>query len=486
MARTIRDHNQTPLYDALRKHMDNRVIPFDVPGHKKGFGNPELQKLMPKEVLEADVNSMKPLDFLGNPVSVIKDAEDLMADAYCADEAFFIVNGTTQAVQAMVMSAVKPGETIILPRNVHKSAINALILCGAKPHYMYPHFEADYGMSIGVSLTEVQSAIATAPEAKAILLINPTYYGVVSELKEIIVYAKAKGLKVIVDEAHGAHFPFHEALPSAAMQLGADMAAVSIHKTGGSLTQSSALMLNTEVIQRSHVKTILNLTQTTSASYLLMTSLDLTRKFLMTDGHDNLTEVLSLVRKARVQINAIDGLLAYSQEDFNSEGCFGFDETKLGVNVTGIGLTGIFVYDILRDEYNIQVEMGDTHNILAIFSVGDTEKRVNQLVSALSAITNKYGKAPLHLPFRSFNATEVKCSPREAFYGEKETVAITEASGRISGEFVMIYPPGIPILAPGEVITDEIMTYIQLLKHEQGALSGLADTQVETINVLKE
>jgi arginine/lysine/ornithine decarboxylase len=270
------------------------------------------------------------------------------------------------------------------------------------------------------------------------------------------------------------------------MALGADMSAVSIHKTGGSLTQSSALLLNTRVIQRDYVKTIINLTQSTSASYLLMTSLDLTRKFLMTKGQENLESVLELARGARDKINKIEGLIAFSKDDFNPKGCYGFDETKLGVNVTGIGLTGIHVYDLLRDEYNIQVEMGDSHNILAIFSVGDTEKRVNQLVSALSAIAQKYKKEPLELKFNSFNATSVAYSPREAFYKPKESVKLSDAVGRVSGEFVMIYPPGIPILAPGELITQEIYEYIELLKREKGSISGMKDNKVEYLDCMKE
>lgn len=480
------NHDKTPLYDALKKHMDDRVIPFDVPGHKQGRGNDELLKLFPRSVLEADVNSMKSLDFLCNPVSVIKEAEDLMADAYGSDEAFFVVGGTTQGVQAMVMSVVSDGDTIIMPRNVHKSAINALILCGGKPHYMYPYIEEDYGMTTGVSLKDVKTAIEEAPHAKAVFLINPTYYGVISDLEAIINYAHSKNKIVIVDEAHGAHLPFHKDVPDSAMSLGADMAAVSTHKTGGSLTQSSVLLLNTERVNRNHVKTILNLTQTTSASYLLMTSLDLTRKFLVTEGEEKLSDVLRLARKARNAINDIEGLTAFSKDNFNIKGCYGFDETKLGINVTGLGLTGLFVYDVLKEDYNIQIEMGDAHNILAILSVGDTEKRVNQLIAALNAISNKYKKMPLHLPFKRFNATSVMKTPREAFYSEKEQLLLEESMNRISGEFVMIYPPGIPIVAPGEVITREMIDYIELLKSENGTMSGLEDTEANYIYCLKE
>jgi len=488
MAKTMLkyDHDKTPLFDALNKHIDDRVIPFDVPGHKQGNGNPELLKLFPKSVLEADVNSMKSLDFLCNPVSVIKEAEDMMAEAYGAEEAFFIVNGTTQAVQSMIMSAVSENDTVIMPRNVHKSAINALILCGAKPHYMYPYIEEAFGMTSGVSLEEVKIAIEEAPHAKSVFIINPTYYGVVSDLKAIIDYVHSKNMTVIVDEAHGAHFPFHDSLPKSAMCLGADMAAVSLHKTGGSLTQSSVLLLNTDRIKRNHVKTVINLTQSTSASYLLMTSLDLTRKFLMQEGQKKLEEVLALSKKARDKINAIDGLIAFDFEDFDKRGCYGFDETKLGVNVTGIGLTGLHVYDILRDDYNIQVEMGDSHNILAILSVGDTEKRLNQLIAALNAISTRYKKEPLNLTFKSFHSTEVKHSPRQAFYSEMERLSLEESINRISGEFIMIYPPGIPIIAPGEVITEELYKYIELLKAENGTMSGLDDTEANYIYCIKE
>jgi len=480
------DHTRLPLYNALQDHIDSRVIPFDVPGHKRGRGNQYLTEFLGKSVMAADVNSMKPLDFICNPISVIKEAEDLMADAYGADEAFFIVNGTSQAVQSMVMSAVSEGDTIIMPRNVHKSVINALILSGAIPHYVYPHIEEDYGMVTGMSLEDVKKAIDQAPHAKAIFVINPTYYGVVSDLESIIKLAHEHDMHVIVDEAHGAHFPFHDAFPYSAIALGADMVASSLHKTGGSLTQSSVLLLNNGRIKRNHVKTIINLTQTTSASYILMTSLDLTRKYLVDEGEKVFDKVVSLAKNARDKINQIDGLTAFDIDSFSKKACYGFDTAKLGINVTGIGLTGLNVYEILRDDYNIQIEMGDAHNILAILSIGDSDKEVNQLVSALFAISNNYRKEPLKLEFKHFSATDVKLSPRQAFYSEMERLDLKDSVGRISGEFVMIYPPGIPILAPGEFITSEIVAYIELLKKENGTLSGLEDTNGDYIYCIKE
>jgi arginine decarboxylase len=227
---------------------------------------------------------MKELDILNNPTGVIREAHQLIADAYFADEAFFLVNGTTSGIQTMVMSSCNPGDKIILPRNVHKSVINALILSGATPVYIDPEVDETLGISLGISLEKIKEAVTKDSDIKVVFIINPTYYGAVSDLKEIIKFCHKKNIVVLVDEARGVHFPFHKTFPKNAMTLGADMSAVSIHKTGGSLTQSSVLFLNHGRIKQERVKNMLNLTQTTSASYLLMTSLDVARKTLVTQG----------------------------------------------------------------------------------------------------------------------------------------------------------------------------------------------------------
>ena len=228
-----------PLYEALKQHDSKRIAHFDVPGHKGGRGNKELKHFLGETCLRLDVNSMKPLDNLCHPVSVIRDAQELAAEAFGADEAFFIVNGTTAAVQAMVMSACKAGDKIIMPRNVHRSAINALVVCGALPIYINPGINKELGIPLGMSVKDVEEAIMNNQEAKAILVNNPTYYGICSDLRQIVALAHANNMLVLVDEAHGTHFYFGEDMPVSAMAAGADMAAVSMHKTGGSLTQSS-------------------------------------------------------------------------------------------------------------------------------------------------------------------------------------------------------------------------------------------------------
>ncbi|RKD31331.1 aminotransferase class I/II-fold pyridoxal phosphate-dependent enzyme [Thermohalobacter berrensis] len=481
----IINHNRTPLFDALKDYYERNVISFDVPGHKKNReGLKEFADFVGEKVLKVDANSMKPLDNLGNPISVIKEAQDLAADAFGADHCFFMVNGTTAAVQAMIMSVCQPGDKIILPRNAHKSAINGLILSGAKPIYIQPEINDRLGIAMGVSLEKIEKAIARNSDAKAVFLINPTYYGATSDLKRIISLAHKHGMAVLVDEAHGAHFSFHKELPPSAMELGADMSAVSIHKTGGSLTQSSMLLLKEGLIDKRTVRTILNLNQTTSASYLLMTSLDVARKMLAVDGEEVLTKALKLSREAREEINNIEGYYAFGKELIGTPGIFDFDETKLGINVTGLGITGLKAYDILRDEYNIQVELGDVFNILAIVSVGDTEKSLQKLVQALKDMSQKYRGKIIKYESIALENPEVIISPRDAFYSRKKLVKLEDAEGEISGESIMIYPPGIPIVTLGERITKDIIEYIKLLKSQHSVFNGTEDPYVNYVKVL--
>ena len=288
------DQSRAPLYEAMREHRLNRVVPFDVPGHKGGRGNRTLTEFLGENCLKNDVNSMKPLDNLCHPVSVIKQAQELAADAFGAENSVFIVNGATGAVQAMIMSLCKAGDKIILPRNVHRSAINALVVCGAIPVYVNPGVNGRLGIPLGMTPEEVERAVVANPEAKAVLVNNPTYYGICSDLKKIVEIAHRHGLKVLCDEAHGTHFYFGEGLPISGMAAGADMSAVSVHKTGGSLTQSALLLLG-KGINPDYVRQIINLTQTTSASYLLMASLDLARQNLAINVREFYAKTLEIV-----------------------------------------------------------------------------------------------------------------------------------------------------------------------------------------------
>lgn len=481
---TTLSQSMAPVYEALVKYKANRVVSFDVPGHKQGRGNPELTEFLGKQCLSVDVNSMKPLDNLCHPVSVISQAEQLAAMAFGAYAAFFMVNGTTSAVQAMIMSTCKEGDKIILPRNVHRSAINALVVCGAIPVYVNPGVDKRLGIPLGMTLSDLEETILKNPDAKAVLVNNPTYYGICSNIQAIIELAHANHMLVLADEAHGTHFYFGEDMPKAAMLYGADMAAVSMHKTGGSLTQSSFLLIGPHM-SPGYVRQIINLTQTTSASYLLISSLDLSRRNLALHGKEIFKKVIGLAEYARAEINQIGGFDAFSTELVNNDSIYDFDRTKLSIYTREIGLAGIEVYDILRDQYNIQIEFGDLGNILAIISVGDRALEIERLVSALSEIKRLYSKDKAGMFDHEYISPEVVIPPKEAFYSDKKSIPIGQSDHAICGEFVMAYPPGIPILAPGERITREILDYIEYAKEKGCFLTGTQDMKVEFINVVE-
>lgn len=480
----ILSQERAPIYEALEEFRKMRVVPFDVPGHKRGRGNPELAALLGELCVGMDVNSMKPLDNLCHPVSVIREAETLAAQAFGAAHAFLMVGGTTSAVQAMVLSVAKRGDKIILPRNVHRSVMCAMVLCGAVPVYVNPECNEALGIPLGMRVSQVERAIRENPDAKAVFVNNPTYYGICSDLSTIVKTAHKYGMYCLVDEAHGTHFYFGEHMPVSAMAAGADMAAVSMHKSGGSLTQSSVLLTG-KTMPEGYVRQIINLTQTTSASYLLLSSLDISRRNLALRGREAFAGVSQMAEYAREEINRIGDYYAFSREICNGDSVFDFDVTKLSVNTLDIGLAGIEVYDLLRDEYDIQIEFGDLGNILAYISIGDRAREIERLVSALSEVRRRFARDKVSLMRQEYIEPLVAVSPQEAFYADKVSLKLEESEGWICSEFVMCYPPGIPILAPGERITRPIIDYILYAKEKGCSMTGPEDARIERLNVIQ-
>ncbi|MEG2813217.1 MAG: aminotransferase class V-fold PLP-dependent enzyme, partial [Oscillospiraceae bacterium] len=360
----------------------------------------------------------------------------------------------------------------------------ALVVCGAIPVYINPGTNKKLGIPLGMSVSDVKNAIKNNPDAKAILVNNPTYYGICSNLKEIVELAHKNNMLVLVDEAHGTHFYFGENMPISAMAAGADMSAVSMHKTGGSLTQSSILLANNS-INPSYVSQILNLTQTTSASYLLLSSLDIARKNLALNGVEIFRKTVELAEYARGEINKIGGYYAFSKELIDGDSVFDFDLTKLSIFTRDIGLAGIEVYDLLRDEYDIQIEFGDIANILAIISAGDRAQEIERLISSLSEIKRRYSKDKAGMFDHEYINPQVIIPPQKAFYGKKKSLEFSKSANQISGEFIMCYPPGIPILAPGELITKEALDYISYAKEKGCLLTGTQDMSLTKINVVE-
>ena len=478
------DQSRAPIHEALEKFRKKRVVPFDVPGHKRGRGNKELKDFLGETCVGIDVNSMKPLDNLCHPVSVIKEAEQLAAEAFGAAHAFLMVGGTTSAVQSMLLAVCKRGDKIILPRNVHRSVINAMVLCGAVPVYVNPDVDQKLGIALGMKVSQVEEAIKENPDAVAIFVNNPTYYGICSDIRSIVKLAHDNDMYVLADEAHGTHFYFGENLPIDAISAGADMAAVSMHKSGGSLTQSSILLIGKEM-HEGYVRQIINLTQTTSASYLLLASLDISRRNLALRGKEIFAQVMDLAEYARKEISNIGGYYAYSSDMINQDSIYDFDKTKLSIYTLDIGLAGIEVYDKLRDEYDIQIEFGDMGNILAYLSIGDRRQDIERLASSLAEIKRLNSRGKEGLMPHEYISPELAVSPQAAFYADKEQLDLHETSGRICSEFLMCYPPGIPILAPGEMITDRILDYIIYAKEKGCSITGPEDPDINKLNVLK-
>ncbi|PLS06402.1 aminotransferase class I/II-fold pyridoxal phosphate-dependent enzyme [Neobacillus cucumis] len=481
---------QTPLFSGLVEHAKKNPVQFHIPGHKKGAGmDTEFRQFIGDNALSIDLINIGPLDDLHSPKGMIKKAQDLAAEAFGADRTFFSVQGTSGAIIAMIMAVCGPGDKIIVPRNVHKSIMSAIVFSGAIPVFIHPEIDKDLGISHGITTDSVEKALKQHPDAKAILVINPTYFGISADLKKIVEIAHSYHIPVLVDEAHGVHIHFHDQLPLSAMQAGADMAATSVHKLGGSMTQSSILNVREGLVSAKHVQSILSMLTTTSTSYLLLASLDVARKQLATKGKELIDKTIKLAQSLRKRINEMDHIHCVGEEILGSKATFDYDPTKLIISVKDLGLTGYEVEKWLREKHNIEVELSDLYNILCIISLGDTEAEADILVNALKELENecehRVGKIePLEVLLPEIPVLAL--TPRDAFYSETEVVPLEESEGRIIAEFVMVYPPGIPIFIPGEIITKENLHYIRKNLEVGLPVQGPEDDEIKTLRVIKE
>ncbi|MFC7392403.1 aminotransferase class I/II-fold pyridoxal phosphate-dependent enzyme [Scopulibacillus cellulosilyticus] len=484
--------NETPLFTGLLNHIKSNPIQFHIPGHKKGKGmDPEFREFIGENALSIDLINIAPLDDLHQPHGIIKEAQSLAAEAFDADATFFSVQGTSGAIMTMVLSVCSPGDKIIVPRNVHKSVLSAIIFSGAIPVFIYPEIDRDLGISHGITIDAVQKAINQHPDAKGLLVINPTYFGIAGNLKQLVELAHEYDIPVLVDEAHGVHIHFHNDLPLSAMQAGADMAATSVHKLGGSLTQSSILNVKEGLVSAKHVQSILSMMTTTSTSYLLLASLDSARRFLATQGKEQISKAIALAEEARKLINDIDSLYCVGREILNGQATFDLDPTKLLISVKELGISGYDAEVWLREKHRIEVELSDLYNILCLVTPGDSNETIQQLVTALRhmaeelSLTNhavQHKEMPVHVP----QMPSLSLSPRSAFYAETENIPFWESEGRIIAEFVMVYPPGIPIFTPGEIITRDNLNYIIENMASGLPVQGPEDPSLSMLKVVKE
>ncbi len=478
---------RTPLFTGVVEHAKQNPVQFHIPGHKKGQGmDPEFRQFIGENALSIDLINIGPLDDLHAPHGMIKEAQSLAAQAFGADHTFFSVQGTSGAIMTMVISVCQPGDKIIVPRNVHKSVLSAIIFAGAVPVFIHPVMDTTFGIAHGITTSAVRTALEKHPDAKAVLVINPTYFGVVANLREIVELAHSYNIPVLVDEAHGAHIHFHPDLPESAMEAGADMSATSLHKLGGSMTQSSILNVKGNLVSPTRVQAVISMLTTTSTSYILLASLDTARRQLALHGKEMLAQTIRLANQARNQINQIPGLYCMGQEIVGSEATYALDPTKLTIHVSELGLSGYQVEKWLREKYQIEVEMSDLYNILCIITFGDREKEIQLLISALQKLSQEHynnqsiTKVPIYLP----EIPVLSLLPRTAFYSEVERVPLKEAAGRTIAEFIMVYPPGIPILMPGEIITQENIRYIYENVESGLPVLGPEDTTLEYVKVI--
>ncbi len=452
---------KTPFLQALKKYERESPAPFDVPGHHMGNIKNPATELLGHHLYKLDVNAPLGLDNLAHPSGVLFEMESLIAETCHADWAFPLINGTSSGILAMFLVALQAGDKVILPRNVHKSVINALILSGAIPIYVMPEIDGDLEIAHQPILENWKRTIARNPSAKAIFLINPTYFGAIGDLKEITDFAHAHNMSVLVDEAHGAHYYFYlNKQPLTAMEAGADLSSVSFHKTAGSLTQSSVLLMKEERYRREEVQTALNILNTTSPSSLLLASLDGARAYMDSEeGKKQLVEVYSLANYAREEIKKIPGFIVKDCDYFLKHGAIAYDELKLVIGLDSLDIDGFEVYRLLRNKYHVQMELAETYAVLGILSLGTKKEHIDKLVTALKEISLKHYKKHVVYPYHPFDSSFpfMLVRPRVAFQAPGKLLPLEELDGEISHEQVMMYPPGIPLIVPGEVWTRELI-----------------------------
>lgn len=494
----------TPILDALTACAQKPHAPFYSPGHKRGVGiDPQLNDLLGTAVFRADLPELPALDNLFAPTGVIQQAQQLAAAAFGASRTWFLVNGSTCGVMAAIFATCTDGDQIILPRNVHQCAIAGLILSGAIPIFINPEYDVDADLVYSITPRAVTTALRQHPDAKAVMMVYPTYQGVCGDLEEIAQITHQLNIPLIVDEAHGPHFGFHPDLPPSALEAGADLTVQSIHKVLGAMTQASMLHLAGSRISPERVSKALQLVQSTSPSYLLLASLDVARKQMALHGEQLIARTLQLASLARDRISKIRGLSVL--EPAYTKGFLALDPTRLTVDVTGLGLTGYEADQILDREYGVVAELPSTQHLTFIISLGNTAADIEQLVQAFTSlsqqklpsypetssqhhdwqdISSKWKEELMHVHPSSF-IVHPALSPREAFFAPTESLPVEQTDARICAEILCPYPPGIPALMPGEVINLATIDYLKQVLALGGKITGCSDPTLKTLKVVR-
>ncbi|MFN5592198.1 MAG: aminotransferase class I/II-fold pyridoxal phosphate-dependent enzyme [Aphanizomenon sp.] len=484
------NQNQTPLIDALKACTTRSHAPFYTPGHKHGAGiSPLLTDLIGKDVFRADLTELAELDNLFTPQSVILAAQELAAEAFGAEKTWFLVNGSTCGIEAAILATCRMGEKIILPRNVHSSVISGLILSGAIPIFINPVYNSDLDIAYSITPEALKAALVQHPDTKAVLIVYPTYNGICGNLPAFVHLTHQYNIPLIVDEAHGAHFHFHSQLPISALTAGADLTVQSIHKTLGAMTQASMLHFQGKRIDIDRVNKALQLVQSTSPSFILLASLDAARQQMAIHGEKLMSQTLDLAEEARIKINQIPGFSTPLINSKKSPGFMDLDQTRLTVNVSKIKFTGFASEEILDKKFHVTPEFSSWQNLTFIISLGNTKTDIQKLIQGFNNLTHVIPLTSECQPCNNINdamiASIISISPREAFFANSEAIPLAETEERICAEIICPYPPGIPVLMPGEIITKSALEYLQEIQDMGGFISGCADETLQTVKVVK-
>ena len=484
------NQNQIPLVSAIKEVTTRPDSPFYTPGHKRGVGiSPHLADLLGKTVFTADLTELAELDHLFSPEGAIKTAQELAAQAFGAKQTWFLVNGSTCGIVAAILATCGVGDKIILPRNVHSSVISGLILSGADPIFLFPEYDQTLDIAHSVTPQGVETALQQHPDAKAVMVVYPTYYGVCGDLAAIAQITHQYNIPLLVDEAHGAHFAFHPKLPIPALVLGADLTVQSIHKTLGALTQASMLHIQGNRIDIDRLNKALQLVQSTSPSYLLLASLDAARHQMAIHGEALMRETLELAQIAKTQIAQITGLSTPLDQQDKSPGFMALDPTRLTVMVSELGLTGFAAEEIISETFGVIPEFSSIQHLTFIISLGNVQSDIEKLVYALKQLVEMCPekKQVRVFPDQSniFWSHEMCVSPRTAFFAKSEVIPLEQAYGRISAETICPYPPGIPVIMAGVAIAKQAGEYLRQIQALGGLITGCEDYNLENIKVLK-
>jgi arginine/lysine/ornithine decarboxylase len=481
-------YNDMPILKSLKQYADSNILPFHMPGHKRGmiFHRLGLEHLL-DDIIEMDTTEVPGVDNLHSPEGAIMEAQNLAARAFGADHTFFLINGTTSGIYAMILAATNPGDKILIPRNAHRSAVSGTILGKLQPVYMMPEIDPYMEIPMGIKASTVENALEHHPDARAVLITNPTYHGVCSDIEDIARVVHERGKLLLVDEAHGSHLSFHAQLPPSAMEAGADMAAQSTHKTLPSMTGSSMLHVKEGKVDIDKLKFFLQLVQTTSPSHVMLASLDVARYIMEKRGHMLLEECIKYSNKVRNEINDKSSFYCLGRDKIGNYGIHDIDPTRITICLRRGGISGVKGEEILRSKYNIQMEMSDAHNIVAITSVADDEKSYMSLLKAVLDMEQWSNNEERTLYRAEFPNSAPVCpiSPYEAVYSQAEYIDIEKSPGRISAEMAVPYPPGIPVLMPGEYIEKDIIDYLRQCINLGIKVSGISDYRMEKIKVIK-